>query len=85
MKRSNDTSTDKPEPSQTPEAEELPAKLDDRDLLLTMEEARGGSPADVSVGGEEDAGVGLEFLVRSNLCWEKPHAVLRKAPPDDKE
>lgn len=37
---------------------------DDRDYVLTREEARGGSPSDISVGGEEDAGVGLEFLVR---------------------
>lgn len=37
---------------------------DQRDYVLTRDEARGGSPADISVGGEEDAGVGLEFLVR---------------------
>lgn len=38
----------------------------ERDFRLTREEAKGGSPADASVGGEEDAGVGLEFLVRKD-------------------
>lgn len=36
---------------------------DDRDLLLSRKDARSGSPSDASVGGEEDAGGGLEFLV----------------------
>ncbi len=36
---------------------------DKRDMMLSRKDARGGSPSDVSVGGEEDAGVGLEFLV----------------------
>ncbi len=35
----------------------------ERDLKLSRKDAMGGSPSDVSVGGEEDAGVGLEFLV----------------------
>jgi hypothetical protein len=37
-----------------------------RDMLLSPKDARGGSPADVSVGGEEDVGGGLEFLVNRN-------------------
>lgn len=40
---------------------------DPRDLLLTRSDAAAGSPADASVAGEEDPGVGLEFLVRSDL------------------
>ena len=35
----------------------------ERDLKLSRKDAMGGSPADASVAGEEDAGVGLEFLV----------------------
>jgi hypothetical protein len=35
----------------------------ERDLKLSRKDAMGGCPADVSVAGEEDAGVGLEFLV----------------------
>jgi hypothetical protein len=44
----------------------LPQKKDDRDIALSRKDARGGSPADASVGGEEDAGVGLEFVVRKD-------------------
>lgn len=44
----------------------IPGRSDDRDFELSREDAKGGSPSDTSVGGEEDAGVGLEFVVRKN-------------------
>lgn len=37
-----------------------------RDITLSPEDAKGGSPANVSVGGEEDAGAGLESVVRKD-------------------
>lgn len=40
------------------------ANEDQRDLTLTEEEAKAGAPSDESVTGEEDPGVGLEFLVK---------------------
>lgn len=39
---------------------------EERDLILTHEEAQGGSPDDIAACGEEDIGSGLEFLVTSN-------------------
>ncbi|WP_330109851.1 hypothetical protein [Methylophaga thalassica] len=36
---------------------------DRRDLILTHQEALAGSPDDMAACGEEDIGVGLEFLV----------------------
>lgn len=35
-----------------------------RDFILSDEDAEAGAPADSSVAGEEDPGVGLEFLVK---------------------
>lgn len=35
-----------------------------RDITLSDEDAAAGAPADSSVAGEEDPGVGLEFLVK---------------------
>jgi len=38
----------------------------EKDLELKSKESEAASPADASIGGEEDPGVGLEFLVTSN-------------------
>lgn len=40
------------------------ATEDQRDLTLTEREAEAGAPPDESITGEEDPGVGLEFLVK---------------------
>ncbi len=37
---------------------------DSRDWTLSPEDASAGGPAGESVGGEEDPGAGLEFLVK---------------------
>lgn len=39
---------------------------EERDLILTHQEAQGGSPDDIAACGEEDIGSGLEFLVTRN-------------------
>lgn len=48
------------------EAAERPGRntpSDDRDLVLSHDEAEAGSPPDGAACGEEDPGSGLEFLV----------------------
>ena len=37
-----------------------------RDLTLSHKDAQAGGPDDISIGGEEDPGVGLESLVEEN-------------------
>jgi len=37
------------------------------DAILTHKEAKAASPDDISVGGEEDPGVGLEDLVEKHI------------------
>lgn len=36
-----------------------------RDLILSHQDAQAGGPDDISIGGEEDPGVGLESLVEN--------------------
>ncbi len=53
----------------------------ERDLTLTRKDAKAGAPADESVGGEEDPGAGLEFLVKRDDFHEdsdKPHPAGRE-------
>lgn len=38
--------------------------FEERDYLVSKEHVEAGSPADHSICGEEDPGVGLEFVVR---------------------
>lgn len=46
----------------TPKTQTLPEQVA-RDMTLSHKDAQAGSPADVSVGGEEDPGAALESLV----------------------
>lgn len=39
---------------------------DNRDSSLSHEDAVAGCPSDAAVAGEEDAGIGVEFLVRES-------------------
>lgn len=47
-------------------AKQLPPD-DERDITLSRKDAAAGAPADYSVAGEEDPGVGLEFMVRGDI------------------
>ena len=47
-----------------------------RDLKLSHKDAQAGGPDDISIGGEEDPGVGLESLVeesQTDLCADNHH------------
>lgn len=49
---------------------------DKRDTTLSHEDAIAGCPEDFTVVGEEDAGIGIEFLV-----WEAEHGAPEPACP----
>lgn len=56
-----------PPPQEAPQDDPPPgieAAQPDRLLTLSLQEARAASPVDLAVAGEEDAGVGLELLLR---------------------
>lgn len=48
-------------------------RTSERDFQLSESDAAAGAPADASVCGEEDPGVGLEFLVKEMKNPDEPH------------
>jgi len=55
-----------------------------RDMTLSHKDAQAGGPGDISIGGEEDPGVGLESLVEENQTEYEPHESANK-PHDSRE
>ncbi len=56
-------------------------QIPERDLTLTRKDAKAAAPASESVGGEEDPGAGLEFLVKRDDFHDdsdKPHPAGRE-------
>lgn len=63
-----------PSNGETQERKKVKASLvedDNRDRKLSHEDAVAGCPSDSAVTGEEDAGIGVEFLVRESEDKEK--------------
>lgn len=64
-----------PPPQEIPQADPPPgieAAQPARHLTLSAQEARAASPVDLAVAGEEDAGVGLELLLRRPDGGQQP-------------